>query len=140
MSEIAKYLATKGIVPEQIGKYLKVKCFYGTHIDKDPSFIIYPNDTCFCHGCNVWGNINTLRKFFGDKVIYSPKEKKNNTSEELMSLYRKRKIDRYKSVLRIRRMRKWYKDTRTLNNRLIKIIERHYEYTANSRPTPKDKA
>ena len=110
-----------------MGRYLKARCFYGTHKDDDPSLVIYPNDTCFCHGCHVWGNLNTIRRFFGDAVIINPRERKNNTKEALMELYKEKKTDPYLFILRVRGMRKWYKDIQTLNKRLMIIIGRYYE-------------
>lgn len=124
MLQIVEYLRTKGINVELHNKLHKTCCPYPDHPDKDPSFTIYDTDTFYCWGCGKSGNINTLRRLFGDKVIFEPKEQKDLTKEALMHSLKttKKKRDIYSIVTRIRSMRKWYPNQERLNKRLMHFL------------------
>ena len=134
MSEIINYLKDKGLHPERSGNIYRLKCPFPDHRDLDPSFMIYPlTETCFCWGCKKWADINTLRELFGDPVQIKIRYDKTKTNTELLKLLNEKKKDIYSIIVKFRNLRKTYKDTKTLNKRLMRVLDYYHAIDSHCR-------
>lgn len=122
--EIEDYLRSKGYVPKGVGDTLRIPCPFPWHNEKVASFTIYPaTNSFYCFGCKTGGDLNRLMKLLGDPI---PKENidKPSTSTMLTAKAERSVTKRINSIVtRIRRMRRWYSNSRRLNDRLFRVIE-----------------
>jgi DNA primase len=126
--DIVGYMKSKGFRIKYIGGVVRTFCPFPEHKETKPSFTLYPHDNSYhCFGCKEHGSILNLMRLFGDAVspeLMDEEKRVRALTDVKSNPLLKDKIRRATGILlRIRRMRKWYKNHRKLNRIMYAILE-----------------
>ena len=121
-------MQSKGFRIKHIGAVVRTYCPFPDHRETKPSFTLYPHDNSYhCFGCKEHGTILNLMRLFGDPIspeLLEEERKLKHALDVRRNPVLKDRIRRATSILlRIRRMRTWYKNQSKLNAIMYRVIK-----------------